>query len=149
MRFNDILPILQAAVGPVILISGVGLLILSMTNRLARVMDRARQFCDSLRRMPTYETDRIRSELDILITRARLLRMAISLASLSVLLAALLVITLFFTALLRLEWVSITVVLFTACLGSLIVSMIYFLKDIDRSLAALDLEVDFRNDKKT
>ncbi|MGE4183167.1 MAG: DUF2721 domain-containing protein, partial [Limisphaerales bacterium] len=34
MRINDLLPILQAAVGPVILISGVGLLILSMTNRL-------------------------------------------------------------------------------------------------------------------
>ncbi|MFN9975717.1 MAG: DUF2721 domain-containing protein, partial [Phycisphaerae bacterium] len=30
----DLIPVLQVAIGPVILISGVGLLLLSMTNRL-------------------------------------------------------------------------------------------------------------------
>ena len=34
---------LQVAIGPVILISGVGLLLLTMTNRLGRAIDRARQ----------------------------------------------------------------------------------------------------------
>ena len=34
-----IVPILQTAIGPVILISGVGLLLLTMTNRLARTID--------------------------------------------------------------------------------------------------------------
>ncbi len=33
----DVLPLLQLAVGPVILISGVGLLLLSITNRYGRV----------------------------------------------------------------------------------------------------------------
>ena len=42
MRLIDLVPILQMAVGPVILISGVGLLLLSMTNRLGRVIDRSR-----------------------------------------------------------------------------------------------------------
>ncbi|MGE4180848.1 MAG: DUF2721 domain-containing protein, partial [Limisphaerales bacterium] len=77
--------------------------------------------------------------------RARLLRVAITLSALSALLAAMLVITLFFSALLQLDWVAITVILFSACLISLIVSLLYFLKDINRSLAALDLEVDFKN----
>ena len=39
MRLTDLVPILQMAIGPVILISGVGLLLLSMTNRLGRAID--------------------------------------------------------------------------------------------------------------
>ena len=41
MSLKDLLPVLQVAIGPVILISGVGLLLLSMTNRLGRTIDRA------------------------------------------------------------------------------------------------------------
>ena len=36
----QLIPVLQTAIGPMILISGVGLLLLSMTNRLGRVIDR-------------------------------------------------------------------------------------------------------------
>jgi len=39
---QQLIPVIQTAVGPVILISGVGLLLLSMTNRFGRVLDRAR-----------------------------------------------------------------------------------------------------------
>ena len=42
LTLTELIPILQIAVGPVILISGVGLLLLSMTNRLGRAIDRAR-----------------------------------------------------------------------------------------------------------
>ena len=40
---EQIIPELRDAIGPVILISGVGLLLLTMTNRLGRAIDRARQ----------------------------------------------------------------------------------------------------------
>ena len=43
MRFAELIPVLQMAVGPVILISGIGLILLSMTNRFGRVIDRAVQ----------------------------------------------------------------------------------------------------------
>ena len=39
---EKIIPMLQVAIGPVILISGIGLLLLTMTNRLGRAIDRAR-----------------------------------------------------------------------------------------------------------
>jgi len=39
---EELIPVLQTAIGPVILISGIGLLLLTMTNRLGRVIDRAR-----------------------------------------------------------------------------------------------------------
>ncbi len=39
----QLVPILQTAIGPTILISGVGLLLLAMTNRLNHILDRTRQ----------------------------------------------------------------------------------------------------------
>ena len=42
---HEIVPVLQVATGPVILISGIGLLLLTMTNRLGRTIDRARILC--------------------------------------------------------------------------------------------------------
>ncbi len=140
MNFRGLVPILQMAIGPVILISGVGLLLLSMTNRFGRVIDRSRQTSDALRRNPQAAA-RLRSQLVVLLKRARLVRLSITLASLSVLLAAILVITLFLTALLQWEAAPLIAVLFIACMASLIASLIVFIRDINLSLAALELEV--------
>lgn len=141
MRINELVPILQMAIGPVILISGVGLLLLSMTNRLGRVIDRSRQLADALRNAPLGQQARLSSQLNILARRARLVRLAIILSSLSVLLASLLIITLFLSALLRLEAAHLIVLLFIACMTSLIGSLIVFIRDINLSLVALNLEV--------
>ena len=46
---HEIVPVLQVATGPVILISGIGLLLLTMTNRLGRTIDRARIFAGNCR----------------------------------------------------------------------------------------------------
>lgn len=40
ISLTELVPILQLAVGPVILISGVGLLLLTLTNRFGRMLDR-------------------------------------------------------------------------------------------------------------
>jgi hypothetical protein len=146
MQFNELMSILQAAVSPVILISGVGLLLLSMTNRFGRVLDRSRQLDDARRNAPQQERKRLESQLVILIRRARLLRSAISFATLSVLVAAILVITLFLTAFLHVEVVLLSAILFIACLVSLIISLLAFLQDINLSLAALKLELGPKDD---
>lgn len=137
----DLIPILQVAVGPVILISGVGLLLLSMTNRLGRVIDRARILDRELRPESPEDPHRNREQLRILIDRARLLRMAIVLASVSVLLAACLIISLFLATLLKLNAGALILVQFVGCLSCLICSMIEFIRDINLSLAAMKLEV--------
>ena len=49
MHLDDIVPFLQLSIGPVIVISGVGLLLLSMTNRYGRVIDRTRFVADAVR----------------------------------------------------------------------------------------------------
>ena len=48
LLLKDLIPILQTAVGPVILISGIGLLILSMTNRYTRIFERTHHIVTKL-----------------------------------------------------------------------------------------------------
>jgi hypothetical protein len=142
MSVNDLVPILQGAIGPVILISGVGLLLLSMTNRFSRVLDRSRQIVKALRTAPPAERLQLHSQSDILYRRAQILRTAITLAIVSVLMAALLVIALFTTTLLHMEVMIMGSALFIASMLSVIASLIFFLLDINRSLAALKLEIE-------
>src|SRR3989344_828535 len=99
----DLVTILQTAISPVILISGVGLLLLTMTNRLGRTIDRSRELADEAEKADSAAKEHIRAQLDILLRRARLIRLAIILASGSVLSAAILVITLFLSFLLEID----------------------------------------------
>jgi len=73
--------------------------------------------------------------------RARMIQRAITLAAVSVLLAAVLVIVLFLTALFRWENPWLIGLLFIGCMLSLIGSLLMFIRDLNRSLIALQLEV--------
>jgi hypothetical protein len=141
MSLTDLIPTLQLSVGPVILISGVGLILLSMSNRFGRVIDRSRILTEDLRRAPPRVRPKVMAQLRILARRARLIRIEIALATLSVLLAALLIISLFLGALLQLGMVTLIVLLFVLCLLCLIASLILFMSDIGLSLKALWLEL--------
>jgi hypothetical protein len=140
-----IAPVLQIALGPVILISGIGLLLLSMTNRFSRVIDRSRQLSAMLRTATGAERDSVLAQIDILTTRAVLVRRAIVLATVSLLCAAVLVLTLFVKVVLSWEGVTLVVVLFACCVVSLIASLVAFLRDINLSLGALKLELAARH----
>lgn len=146
MTVDDLIPVLQIAIGPVILISGVGLLLLSMTNRFGRVIDRARVLTDVLRNAPQEHRPRLIPQLRILSRRARLVQLSIIFASLSVLLAAFLIIALFLTALINIDQTLLIVIIFIGCMTSLILSLILFIMDINLSLNALELEMDYTDE---
>jgi uncharacterized membrane protein len=74
--------------------------------------------------------------------RGSLLRTAIIFAVASVLSAALLVIALFVTALLRSDTAIHLVILFLACMILLILSLIVFIQDLNLSLEAMKLDTD-------
>jgi uncharacterized oligopeptide transporter (OPT) family protein len=142
MLLEQLIPVLQVAIGPVILISGVGLLLLSMTNRLGRTIDRSRELVDLRRTGTPEERQRSELQLEILWRRARLLRSAITLASASVLLACLLIIMLFVSALVHWEIALIIILIFAACMAAVIASLVYFIRDINLSLRALATELE-------
>lgn len=137
MTSTAFVPILQTAIGPVILISGVGLLILTMTNRLARAIDRAR----ALNHRSGAELERARPQLRILIRRARLLQRAIFMCATSALCAALLVTAIFLSAVFGVSFDALLALLFIAAMGSLIYSLVLFIRDVNLSLAALETDL--------
>ena len=139
---EQIIPELRDAIGPVILISGVGLLLLTMTNRLGRCIDRARILKRELAKLPAHERDQVQAQVDIIYRRARIIRSSILFAVTSALLAAVLVVTLFLAAWLGWQPAWPAGVIFTACLGSLCVSLVQFIGDINLSLHALKLELE-------
>src|ERR1017187_2327870 len=138
---EKIIPMLQVAIGPVIHISGVGLLLLPMTNRLGRAIDRVRQLTRELPERTGLEREHILAQVTILYRRARMIRLSITLAALSALLASALIITLFLTALLQWEAGLPASLIFIACMGSLFASLLAFIRDINMSLHALKLEL--------
>lgn len=139
---HQLIPILQLSIGPVILISGIGLLLLSMTNRFGRTIDRARAL-QSARRTANEETiGRIEAQIEVIVRRARLLRLAILWASVSVLLAAILIIVLFISALMSVDVAWALALIFSGCLAAVIGSLIFFILDLNASLHALRLELE-------
>jgi len=142
MLLEQIVPALQLSIGPVIVISGAGLVLLSMTNRYARVIDRARSLAEALRQISGGKNQRIQSQIQIISRRARNLRLAIVFVSTSLLLAAVLVIALFLIALFDLHAVGLIMGLFILCMGALSIGLIIFILDVNDSMSALKIEID-------
>lgn len=141
---HQLIPVLQVAIGPVILISGVGLLLLTLANRFGRAVDRSRQLSREMREVSDLERPRLSRQIEILYRRARFIRLSIIMAVVSVLFAAVLIIVLFLSALAHAEVGTIIASLFICCMASLILSLGAFIRDIQLSLQALKLELGYQ-----
>jgi hypothetical protein len=141
ISLNQLIPTLQLATGPVILISGIGLLLLSFTNRLGRLIDRAR----SLHRERVACVDpklaaRLDKQIVLIDRRAGILRRVITLAAVAVLLVAVLILVLFVSGLFRLELGAAVIVLFSLVMVALIGSMAGFISEMNLALEAVRIE---------
>jgi hypothetical protein len=136
---TQLVPILQLAIGPVILISGVGLLLLTLTNRFGRLLDRSRLL--NRERPPAELAAAVHAQIEILHRRAEILRLSIILGATTVLLVAVLILVLFVAALFQLEAGWLLVAIFCVRQVSLIGSMLAFIRDMNLSLAAVRLEL--------
>ena len=135
----QLIPILQLAVGPVILISGVGLLQLSLTNRLGRLIDRARLLSRE-RAAGAGAAALLAARIAIIDRRAGILQRSITLGATTVLLVSVLILVLFVSALLELDSGLIVIALFCTALLTLIGSTLFFLQEMRLALEALHLE---------
>lgn len=144
MLVSEFVVVLDLAVGPAILVSGVGLLLLSMTNRFSRVIDRARILAPRITTPDGARNVVIVAQLQNLARRARVLRAAVTMAVLSLLFTALLVVGLFISSTLECETPSVAFTL-TACFAgsmlTLMAALVLFLYELNMSLSALWLEL--------
>ena len=138
---SSLLPIIQASTTPVILISGLGLLLLTMTNRMGRIIDRTRLYASQLRQAEEAERRQLEIQLDLTWRRARIVRLSLTFATSSMLVSSALVVSIFLGAILRVDLAGLMLVLFLAAIALLMAALVTFLRDIFVSLSALHLEV--------
>ncbi|NTU58955.1 MAG: DUF2721 domain-containing protein [Chlorobiaceae bacterium] len=139
---SELVPLLQTSIGPVILISGIGLLLLSMTNRLGRTIDRARALLDEYESLSAAIRSKVDREIMVLWKRARYIRTAILLATSTCLGAATLIILLFMTSLFHIEVPLLIETVFIFSMLCLIVALVFFLLDVNMTLSALRIELE-------
>ena len=122
--------VIQFAIAPVFLLTGVGALLGVMANRLARIIDRARYVEGRWSEMSTAERKDARFELKSLARRARLSSWAINFCTFAVLLVCMLIATLFFDAFMQWKLRWLVGVLFIATMFALIAGMMCFLREV-------------------
>src|SRR5579859_2180202 len=111
--------VIQLAIAPVFLISGVATLLSVLTNRLGRIVDRARVVESKLDFHDEAGRAEASRELDRLSTRARLVNLAISFSTICALLTCITIATLFTGTFLSINLSKLITVLFIAAMFSL------------------------------
>jgi len=131
---------LQACITPVALISGVGLLLLTITNRIGRIVDRVRHLVTELDH-PEPKREKIKvNEVHILLKRGRLLKNAIAWLLAGMIASCLIIPLLLIMSLSEIDLKLIGYTLFVVSILSIFVSLLYFFKDVLQSLHAVRLE---------
>lgn len=128
---------IQVAVAPVFLLSGVGVVLTVLTNRLGRIIDRARSLEKALEEPTAPSREDREGELRDLSRRGRMIQLAISLSALCALLICLVIVALFAGAALARDLSRLIMVLFTAGLGAFIAALLVFLLEIRAATSVL------------
>jgi len=133
---GDIGHIIQLAVAPVFLLSGVGVTLGLFVQRVSRIVDRAR----SIENLPVHnpqEAEDLRVSLDVLARRARYINSAITLGTISGLLVTLTVVLLFASAFIKVKLGGVIAVVFVAAMLTLTSALMMFLIEVRLSTATL------------
>lgn len=143
MPTSSVVQILTASIAPVIVISGVGLLLLSISNRYGRALDRARLIMRELQSSTTSSAEirHLEEQLQHTHQRARLLRLSMTYGALSIFFVSFMILSLFAEQVFGMHTDYIALPFFAACLVCLIIAMYYFIRDSTVSMAALELEM--------
>lgn len=136
----DIAHLIQSSVAPVFLLSGVAATLGVLTNRLARIVDRARVLEEQLLNHPA-AARQLHGDLAVLARRAGYINIAISLATIAALLVALVVVTLFANAFFAAGLAVLIALLFGGAMVSLSAAYIAFFIEIRIAVAALRIGI--------
>jgi len=134
---------LQAAIAPFVLISGVGLIILSLTNRLGRAIDRTRELAGEIKHGDhPEEAELIRPQIEVIYRRCRYLRTSIAFATASIVCTCLITLVLFSVVFYHVHAGLLVQILFAASMVFVTLSLIWFLADVRLTLNSLRIEID-------
>jgi hypothetical protein len=137
----NLLAVIQAAIAPVVLISGVGLLLLTLSARLGRIVDRTRLVAAELHAAPAGGRGGLEHQLAVLRHRARLIRLSLTLSASAVALTGVVMTLLFLGLVLGWNVTLVCTLLFVAALTCVVVAMFVFVRELSESLVALELSI--------
>ena len=138
---ESILPIIQLSITPVILISGLGALCISLTNRMGRIVDRTRNLAGLLRQATGDDRAHVEQQLLIMFRRAKIMRLSMTMVSSSMFISGLLIVIIFVSALTRTDLPMLILGFFAASVACLLAGLGAFIRDLFVSLNALEVEV--------
>lgn len=127
---TDVAHVIQLAVAPVFLLTGIGAILSVLINRLGRVVDRFR----ALEKLPADLADAgraaARSEMNRLSRRARMVHWAIGFCTSSALLVCIVIATLFVGSVTGVQTPGFIATLFILAMLALVVGLLCFLREI-------------------
>ena len=131
LQTENVAKLIQLALGPVFLLSGVGITLSMLTQRLARIVDRARTLEDQRDR--TTDAERLKhidKDLRAIWRRTRYINSAIALSTVSAFTTTLVVTLLFASEFTRMAVGGLIAVMFIASMMALSTSFIMFLIEV-------------------
>jgi hypothetical protein len=133
--------ILQYSISPVVLISAVGLMLLTLTNRFGRAIDRSRDLGRTIDKTDPAGRGPYEEQLRIVVRRARWLQNSIVLVVVSLFLSCLMIFLMFLKILAGWPVAALIIAAFGLDVLALIGSLIYFVLDLSHAVGALEIEV--------
>lgn len=130
IQLGDIGHIIQLAVAPVFLLTGVGTNLLVLTNRLARIIDRSRVLENNIDALGKPVEPDLLEEIEALFRRAHLINQAITLSTTCALLICVVIAALFVGDALSLKFSTLIALLFVLAMLALIGSFLCLLREI-------------------
>jgi len=134
-NLTNVAHVIQLAVAPVFLLTGIGAILSVLTGRLGRLVDRYRVLTETEMVLPIKQT----RELSILAVRATWVHWAITLCTASALFVSLVIGALFVGAVINLNPSRIVSILFIVAMTSLIIGLGCFLREISLSVHIFEL----------
>jgi uncharacterized protein DUF2721 len=129
-EISNLAHIIQLSVSPVFLLTGVASFLGVLTNRLSRIIDRARTVESSLAENADAGEGQLRSELTVLEMRMWLINRAISLSTIAALMVATVIAAMFLSGFVQLDLTIPVACGFIAAMGSLICGLLCFLREV-------------------
>jgi hypothetical protein len=133
--------VIQLAVAPVFLLTGVGAILAVLINRLARVVDRFRTLEDELPSTKDGVLAPAKTEMLILTRRARLIHWSISLCTVCALFVCVVIATLFAGSMIGVDLSGTIALLFVAAMLTLIAGLMSFLREIALATSSIHVSL--------
>lgn len=136
---TDVAHAIQLAVAPVFLLTAVGAFLSVMTNRLGRLIDRARLLEGKLESAETQAVPPLKENLKVLSRRARYINFAITSCTITALLVCAVIAILFFGAYINIDTGMTVSLIFIFAMLFLMTGLLCFLQEV--FLATLNLRI--------